>query len=101
MSVPRMIPLIAWIKRKAPDYIREHYFNKFQLADVLRLVASDWATELGYGGGLLGTLSRDFVKGYNWDWRRFVTDGIPPVQAHEPQRPRAREAREPDITVTA
>ena len=67
-----LVPLIAWIKREAPEYLREHYFNRFQLKDVLRMAATDWGTELSYSTGQLGTLTRDFVRGYNRDWRRFA-----------------------------
>jgi tetracycline 7-halogenase / FADH2 O2-dependent halogenase len=70
-TVPMLVPLIAWIKREAPDFLREHYFNRFQIGDVVRMAATDWGTELGYTSGLLGTLTRDFVKGYNHDWERI------------------------------
>ena len=68
LTVPKLVPLIAWIKTGAPDYLREHYFNRFQIQDVVRMAATDWSTELGYTSGLMKTLSRDFVKGYNHDW---------------------------------
>jgi FADH2 O2-dependent halogenase len=71
-TIKTMVPLIAWIKRGAPEYLKEHYFNRFQIGDVLRMSASDWASEFGYTSKLLAKHSRDFVAGWNDDWRQFV-----------------------------
>jgi hypothetical protein len=71
-TIPALIPFIAWIKREAPEYLREHYFNRFQFRDVVRMSAGAWGSELRYGGGLVATLTRDFLRGYNEDWRRFL-----------------------------
>ena len=49
--------------------MRDHYFKEFQLRDVLRMVAAEVAAELGHSGNLLAILGRDFVGGYNQDWR--------------------------------
>jgi tryptophanase/2-polyprenyl-6-methoxyphenol hydroxylase-like FAD-dependent oxidoreductase len=73
-TVPNLVPLIAWFKRGAPEYLREHYFNKFQIQDVLRMTATDFSAELQQSTGMFGTLSRDFARGYNYDWKRFVPD---------------------------
>jgi tetracycline 7-halogenase / FADH2 O2-dependent halogenase len=71
-TVPMLVPLIAWIKRGAPDYLRQHYFNQFQIQDVLKMVAVEGKAELGYSSELLSSLTRDLATGYNHDWRRFL-----------------------------
>ena len=69
LTVPKLLPLIAWIKRGAPDFVREHYFNRFKFQDVVRMTVRECASELGHSGGNIARLARDFAKGYNDDWR--------------------------------
>jgi FADH2 O2-dependent halogenase len=71
-TIVSFVPLIRWIKNGAPDYLREHYFNRFQINDVLRMTAADWSLEFNYTSRLLANHSRDFFKGYNNDWRQFL-----------------------------
>lgn len=70
-TIPNLIPLIAWFKRSAPPYVREHYFNKFELRDVLRMASDSLGAELEESTGQFGTLLRDFARGYNTDWKSF------------------------------
>ena len=74
-TVPTFIPLIGWIKVRAPEALRKTFAVNFQFQDIIAMCAHEWTSELKYDGGLLGTLSRDFVRGYNRDWTRFVRTG--------------------------
>jgi FADH2 O2-dependent halogenase len=68
-TVPRVGRFIAWVKKEGPEFVKANYFNRFQLKDVLSMVAAEWGAELGYTRGLLSTLGRDFFRGFNNDWQ--------------------------------
>jgi glycine/D-amino acid oxidase-like deaminating enzyme len=74
-TVPTFIPLIGWIKSRAPEALRKTYAVNFQFRDIIAMCADEWTSELKYDARLLGTLSRDFVRGTNRDWTRFVGPG--------------------------
>ena len=69
-TLPNLARTIAWIKTEAPECLRRNYFNRFSLRDVLSMAADDMASELGYSGGTAATAARDYLVGYNHDWRR-------------------------------
>ncbi len=69
-TLPNMLRLIAWIKREGPACIRDNYFIRFTLGDVLALAASDVGAELRQSGKSAATVARDYAVGYNHDWRR-------------------------------
>jgi FADH2 O2-dependent halogenase len=71
-TVPRFIPLIAWMKREAPEALRTAYAVRFQFRDVLSMAASEWSSEFKYATTLVAALTRDFVRGYNHDWERLA-----------------------------
>ena len=68
LTVPKLVPLIAWITTGGPDYLGRTYSNRFQIRDVARRPGTGGKPALGYARGLLKLLSRDFVKGYTRDW---------------------------------
>jgi hypothetical protein len=73
-TIANLVPMVVWIKTRAPKALRENYFKRFQLQDVLKLAVTDWASDLTNAGASIATLTRDFAFGYNRDWTRVEAD---------------------------
>jgi FADH2 O2-dependent halogenase len=69
-TLPNLVKTIAWIKRTGPACLRETYFNRFSLPDVLSMAANDLTDEIRSSGGAMATTTRDYLVGYNRDWQR-------------------------------
>jgi hypothetical protein len=68
------VPLVRWMKERSPESIRRRYFVNFGVPEMLKLVGREWADEVGHVLGSVGLLGRDYVRGYNWDWRASARD---------------------------
>lgn len=64
------LQLSRWVRDEAPVGVREHYFASGSTWRILKHAAIDWFGEVKYSSKTLTTLTRDFLFGWNNDWKR-------------------------------
>lgn len=74
-TIPRMIPLVRWVKTKAPAALRDNYYREMGAQHLVAALHGEWKSEVSRSRRSVSLLLRDLLRGYNTDWSARESSG--------------------------